>query len=166
MGAPFEGSVEHSEANLRFAAGTLELSGELGELASELPADLVWDPRTGSHRAPAYRYAETVLALHGRCNLVDEARRYAPLPQGARVLRSPRPFQTAALDAWVAARGRGVVVLPTGAGKSHLAMMAIDSKRRATLVVVPTLDLMRQWYDLLRTTFGTTVGLVGGGALG
>ena len=35
--------------------------------------------------------------------------------------------------------------------------------RRSTLVVAPTLDLVRQWYDLLRATFGVAVGVVGGG---
>jgi superfamily II DNA or RNA helicase len=54
-------------------------------------------------------------------------------------------------------------VLPTGAGKSHVAVMAIDNKRRSALVIAPTLDLVRQWYDLLRTSFGTDVGLLGGG---
>jgi superfamily II DNA or RNA helicase len=56
-----------------------------------------------------------------------------------------------------------VVVLPTGAGKSHVALVAIDAKRRSTLVVAPTLDLVRQWYDLLATTFGGPIGVVGGG---
>jgi superfamily II DNA or RNA helicase len=42
-------------------------------------------------------------------------------------------------------------------------MMAIDDKRRSTLVVAPTLDLVRQWYDVLRATFGAPVGVVGGG---
>jgi superfamily II DNA or RNA helicase len=41
--------------------------------------------------------------------------------------------------------------------------MAIDAKRRSTLVVAPTLDLVRQWFDLLGATFGVPVGLVGGG---
>jgi superfamily II DNA or RNA helicase len=41
--------------------------------------------------------------------------------------------------------------------------MAIDMKRRSTLVVAPTLDLVRQWYDLLGATFGGEIGLVGGG---
>jgi superfamily II DNA or RNA helicase len=56
-----------------------------------------------------------------------------------------------------------VVVLPTGSGKSHMAIMAIADRARATLVVAPTLDLVRQWYDLLRTAFGCEVGVVGGG---
>jgi superfamily II DNA or RNA helicase len=42
-------------------------------------------------------------------------------------------------------------------------MMAIEAKQRSTLVVAPTLDLVRQWYDSLRTTFACDVGIVGGG---
>jgi superfamily II DNA or RNA helicase len=93
----------------------------------------------------------------------DEARQYTELDFGVRIDREPRPFQSEALDALKRARGRGIVVLPTGAGKSHVAILAIDKWRRSTLVVAPTLDLVRQWYDLLRTTFGVEVGLVGGG---
>lgn len=147
--------------SLTFVAGTLELR-DLPDLA-ELPRDLLRDPRAGCHRAPAYRYAELVLSLRHRALLDDKARAYTELSDGARVVREPRPFQREALAAWVAARGRGVVVLPTGAGKTHLAVLAIEQKRRSTLVVVPTLDLVRQWYDLLRTSFGVDVGVIGGG---
>ncbi|RYG70415.1 DEAD/DEAH box helicase, partial [bacterium] len=94
----------------------------------------------------------------------DCARAYVELSAGASVHREPRPYQAEALSAWKKARGRGVVVLPTGAGKTHVAVMAIDDKRRATLVVAPTLDLVRQWYDLLRATFPVPVGVVGGGS--
>jgi superfamily II DNA or RNA helicase len=41
--------------------------------------------------------------------------------------------------------------------------MAIDAVRRSALVVAPTLDLVRQWYDLLRATFTVPVGVIGGG---
>jgi superfamily II DNA or RNA helicase len=102
------------------------------------------------------------LALQGRA-VEDRARGYSELPDGARVRREPRPYQTEALEAWRAARGRGVVVLPTGAGKTHVACMAIEDRRRSTLVLAPTLDLVRQWFDVLRATFGVRVGVVGGG---
>src|SRR5688572_7503567 len=80
-----------------------------------------------------------------------------------RVQREARPFQEEALAAWRRARHRGVVVLPTGAGKSHVAVMAIRDRKRSALVVAPTLDLVRQWASLLRATFGCEVGLLGGG---
>lgn len=149
--------------DLSFFAGTLELRGVPAELL--LPPAVHWDERTACHRAPAVAYADVVRALvRGKIPYEDRARRYAELPTGSRVHREPRPFQREALDAWRKARGRGVVVLPTGAGKTHVAVMAIDDKRRATLVVAPTLDLVRQWYDLLGATFGGPIGLVGGGS--
>jgi superfamily II DNA or RNA helicase len=148
---------------LRFVGGTLELRGVTSDEGATLPG-CMWDARSGCVRAPALAYAELVRALH-HLGLphVDEARAYVELDGGARVRREPRPYQAEALQAWLALRGRGQVILPTGAGKSQVACMAIDAKRRATLVVAPMLDLVRQWYDLLRTTFGLSVGIIGGG---
>jgi superfamily II DNA or RNA helicase len=150
-------------ASLVFVAGTLELRG-VPETFGGLPAVCRWDVRSGCFRAPASAYAPLVLALKELAvELDDQARKYVELDFGIRALREPRPFQTEALEALRRAKGRGIVVLPTGAGKSHLALMAIDKWRRSTLVVAPTLDLVRQWYDLLRTNFGVDVGVVGGG---
>ncbi|MCA9538487.1 MAG: DEAD/DEAH box helicase family protein [Myxococcales bacterium] len=149
-------------AHLKFVDGTLELR-EVTE-PSLLPAEAVWDERTGCHRAPASTYPEVFTrCVRRKIEYRDEARDYTELPAGLRLHREPRPFQTEALAAWRKARGQGVVVLPTGAGKSHVALMAIDAMRRSTLVVVPTLDLVRQWYDQLRLGFASPVGAIGGG---
>jgi superfamily II DNA or RNA helicase len=146
---------------LRFDGGTIEARGLPTSL--EPPPFLLWDTRAAAHRAPAVAYADLVRWLtREKIAFEDQARAYAEVG-AARVHRAPRPFQTEALDAWTKARGRGVVVLPTGAGKTHVAMMAIDAKKRSALVVAPTLDLVRQWYDLLTATFAETVGVVGGG---
>jgi superfamily II DNA or RNA helicase len=146
---------------IRFVAGTLELVGLRPE---DAPPGCVWDGRSGSHRAPALAYASVVYALRERgLAYEDEARKYAELETGLKVRREPRPFQRAALKAWWAAKGRGHVVLPTGSGKSYVALMAIDKVRRSALIVAPTLDLVRQWYDLLRASFRVPVGVIGGG---
>ena len=148
---------------LSFRSGTLELSG--ADKHDRMPEALAWDARSGVFRAPALSYADVVLSLRKQgLAYEDRARAYPELGQGLLVRREPRPFQVEALAAWEKARGRGVVVLPTGAGKSHVALLAIDARRRAALVVAPTLDLVRQWYDLLRRSFGTDVGIVGGGS--
>lgn len=148
--------------NLSFVSGTLELRSWPG--AVPLPRGCAWDDRTRCHRAPALAYADVVRTLVASSTAYeDDARRYSHLETGARVHREPRPYQREALTAWQTNRARGLVVLPTGSGKSHVALLAIDDKRRSTLVVAPTLDLVRQWFDLLATTFGTRVGLVGGG---
>jgi superfamily II DNA or RNA helicase len=145
-----------------FASGTLELRSWPEGLA--LPPGCAWDERTRCHRAPGAAYADVIRALvASKTPYEDSARRYSELGSGARVHRTARYYQTEALAAWNAQRGRGVVVLPTGAGKSHVALLAIDAKQRSTLVVAPTLDLVRQWFDLLGATFGGPIGLVGGG---
>ncbi|HEX4458938.1 MAG TPA: DEAD/DEAH box helicase family protein [Polyangia bacterium] len=147
---------------IRFVGGTIELRGR--DASDALLPGCHFDERSACQRAPANAYADIVRALtREQIPFTDEARQYAELAGGAAVHREPRPYQAEALAAWKAQRGRGVVVLPTGAGKSQVACMAIDDKRRATLVVAPTLDLVRQWFDLLRATFAAPVGVIGGG---
>lgn len=65
-----------------------------------------------------------------------------------------RPYQKEAIESWKALGGRGTIVLPTGAGKSIVATLAIDEVRAPTLIVVPQLDLLHQWYENLSRTYG------------
>jgi len=149
--------------DLRFHAGTVELRG-VDDASDLLTPDWAWDPRTGCHRAPASAYPHVVMKLHRRrIRYDDKARNYATLEANLVDKRSLRPYQVQALDAWKKAGGRGVVVLPTGAGKSLVAVHAIAVAKRSALVVAPTLDLVRQWYDTLLGAFGGEIGVIGGG---
>jgi superfamily II DNA or RNA helicase len=57
------------------------------------------------------------------------------------------------------------VVLPTAAGKTYLAQLAMQASQQSTLIVVPTLDLMHQWYAHLVAAFpDIEIGLLGGGS--
>jgi superfamily II DNA or RNA helicase len=160
---PSENATTAPAVVLRFAAGTIEVCG-LPSGTTSLPGHCLWDERSACFRAPAYRYADVVRALRGqKIPYLDQARCYQTLALGALVHREPRPYQKDALAAWSACGCRGVVVLPTGAGKTLVAHMAIDDRRRSTLVVTPTLDLVRQWHDGLTATFATKIGVVGGG---
>ena len=89
------------------------------------------------------------------------------LEPAPRLSLTPRSYQEEALTAWTEAGGRGVVVLPTGAGKTALALMAIARLGVRPLIVVPTLELLKQWADGLQQHLGLpaeAVGRVGGGA--
>jgi superfamily II DNA or RNA helicase len=74
-----------------------------------------------------------------------------------------RPYQQAALEAWLDAGRRGVIELPTGAGKTYIALKAVERLNVSTLVVVPTLDLVDQWRRQLEAFFHVEAGVVGGG---
>ncbi len=149
---------------LSFSAGTLEIRGLNEDEGHLLSAGCRWDPRILAFRSPALDYVDVVAALrqHER-PFTDNARAWGRLESGLQVHRAPRPFQSEALESWRSAGGRGLVVLPTGAGKSQVALMAMDATRRDTLVVAPTLDLVAQWHDLIKTSFGGPVGVIGGG---
>jgi superfamily II DNA or RNA helicase len=114
---------------------------------------LKWDPRSRSYRALAFRYHELLEAL-AREGIPCEDRVLRPLPFPQGRLELPydelRPYQQEALTRWLKDGGaRGVVVLPTGAGKTHVALGAIARLKCAAFVVVPTLDLVEQWKRLL-----------------
>ncbi len=78
----------------------------------------------------------------------------------------PRVYQSESIVSWLKHEGRGVVVLPTGAGKTVVALMAIERLAVRTLVVVPTIELLTQWRVGIIERLGLTeeqVGIVGGG---
>jgi hypothetical protein len=74
-----------------------------------------------------------------------------------------RPYQEAALNAWNAASRRGVVVLPTGSGKTRLALSAMSTSGLRTLCLVPTRALLTQWHGVASQTYGGAVGCLGDG---
>jgi superfamily II DNA or RNA helicase len=74
---------------------------------------------------------------------------------------APRPYQQEALAHWLAAGSAGVVILPTGAGKTIVAAMALHETRLWTLVVVPTLDLLQQWRAALASALALDAGDMG-----
>ena len=74
-----------------------------------------------------------------------------------------RDYQKQALDAWIANGNRGIIVLPTGSGKTLVGIKAISLLNTPTLVVAPTLDLVDQWRTRLKKEFKIEVGVLGGG---
>jgi superfamily II DNA or RNA helicase len=147
---------------LRFDDGTITCDG-LGEHHA-LVADLcAWDERVQRHRASAQHYAEILRRLHGKAPYHDRAKAYEELTLSERGERPLRPYQHEALMLWLAAKKRGVVVLPTGAGKSYVALKAMLACARSTLVLAPTIDLVQQWAHDLEARLGCEIGRYGGG---
>ncbi|MGI9054183.1 MAG: DEAD/DEAH box helicase [Pyrinomonadaceae bacterium] len=147
---------------LKFESGTLILEG--ANEKQNVPSAFVWDARTKHFRAPGYKYRDVITEfVRAKIEYKDEAKNYSEFDFRQKFNLAPRPYQTASIEAWKANRKNGVIVLPTGAGKTHVATMAIEICKRQTLVVVPTLDLMNQWYELLLSTFNAEIGLIGGG---
>jgi superfamily II DNA or RNA helicase len=125
-----------------------------------------WDDRVEKFRVPGHNYRQLVEVLqHEQTDFIDKAKAFASLELDSQLQLEPYPHQAAALQAWKRAGRQGVIVLPTGAGKTLVAQLAMAATPRSTLILVPTIDLMHQWYAQLLTAFpGTEIGLLGGGS--
>lgn len=145
-------NTESMELRLAFEQGTIAV---YGDHASAVP-HTKWDDRTGNDRALGFRYR----AIHDHLeqtgvDVDDTVLDLVPCPELAADIEL-RSYQQEALDRWLSEK-RGVLVLPTGSGKTFVGMQAIDAVNVPTFVVVPTLDLVDQWIDELQT-FGITTG--------
>ena len=143
--------------NLKFDKGSILIEGQARTPYGK------WDPRVGYFRSTALNYPDIISYLK---NSHIQFRDLVPNPVPISELTSNaelRPYQKAALEAWLKANKRGIIVLPTAAGKTFIALKAIEKLNVATLVVVPTLDLVDQWRQLLKSQFNVDVGAYGGG---
>ncbi len=77
-----------------------------------------------------------------------------------------RDYQREALTKWAANDMKGCIVLPTGAGKTIIALHAILKANTSTLIIVPTLNLMEQWIESISNIVGEKyyIGKLGGGS--
>src|ERR1700676_1646481 len=155
--------MDHPAILLAFDGGTLVVTGSDPARLAVLPY-CRFDARTNVHRAEAIHYRALVEHLRReKVPYKDEARAYQPTPWPLRTSRDPFSHQTEALHTWWNAGGRGIVVLPTGTGKTFLAILAIHKTGRPALVVTPKIDLLHQWYGELLLAFDVPVGVLGGG---
>lgn len=148
---------------LTFDGGTVVITGGTEEQRSRLPG-VLHDQRNNAGRAEGRSYRSVVEYL--RANKIayqDNARAWQEVKWKLKSERTPYPHQTEAVDTWWKKRGQGVVVLPTGTGKTFVALLAIAKTARPALVVTPTIDLLNQWYGELVAGFGEPIGLIGGG---
>ena len=149
--------------DIHFSQGTLIIEGD-NELISTISHLIKYDERIKQYRAPAYHYSQIILTLRKEeIPHNDYAKAFSPININLNTKFLPREHQTTALNKWKQNQYKGVVIMPTGSGKSFFAFMAINYLKRPTLIVVPTIDLMQQWATQIEKLFDIEAGLLGGG---
>lgn len=150
-------------ARLSFSEGTLLLEG-LDRAAIDRVFDRtawVWDPRVGAWRANAQEHPSVCCQLaEADCPVDDQLPRWEAVRWPRVDLRPPRPEQEEAHAAWMPAR-RGVIVMPTGTGKTEIALRIMAETAASTLVVAPVRDLMYQWHRRILERLGYDAGIIG-----
>ena len=152
---------------LTFDKGTVVLRG-IGRREFEnlqLRAGLMtWDDRTECARATAMQSAEIKTELMKRQKEIPE-----PFPhlQKIRTFNADLPplrgYQSEALAAWHRVGQRGIICLPTGAGKTLTALAAVAQVKRSALILVPTRILLHQWAKAAAKHLNIKIGILGDG---
>jgi superfamily II DNA or RNA helicase len=149
---------------ISFKQGTILIKGNV-----RVP-NSVWDERSESFRAPAMYYKDIINYLKDSgIDFEDSVLDLIPCPDLAAAYEASgkklklRDYQAEALISWGENEKRGVLVLPTGSGKTLTGIRAIAGCNTPALVVVPTLDLLEQWKKELEEAFSMEIGKLGGG---
>jgi superfamily II DNA or RNA helicase len=142
---------------LSFDKGTLLLKGEIGTPYGK------WDPRISGYRIKALYYKDVIAYLkESKIAYEDHVQQLPPIETTKSTIKL-RPYQKQAFNKWRKAQNKGIIVLPTAAGKTYLALEAIHLIERQTLIIVPTIDLIDQWRKKIKECLGVEAGAIGGG---
>jgi superfamily II DNA or RNA helicase len=146
---------------LYYDKGSIVISG-----ISQIPYS-VMDPRTNQLRALALHYPDIIAYLQNSgIRYEDNVIELIPIPN-LKIENNNlilRPYQKKAIENWIAGGKKGCMILPTGSGKTIIAIKLIEIINSSTLIVVPTLDLMEQWTKFLSKYFQKIeIGNIGGG---
>ena len=149
-----------------FDQGTLLLAGHArNEVESIFGSNIwVWDPRVASWRCEAMHYRRVIMALwdlrEQEIRYQDLAKRWTEVEWAKQDIHSPRSEQNAAIENWMADK-QGVVVMPTGTGKTEVALHLLNRTKCSTLIVAPVRDLMYQWHRRILAALGYDAGVIG-----
>jgi len=142
---------------LWFDKGTLLLKGDISTPYGK------WDPRVGCFRIKALHYRDVLAYFEESQIPFGDSVQKLPALETLKSTVQLRSYQDSALSRWRRNGNRGVLVLPTAAGKTYIALKAVEVLRTQTLIVVPTLDLIDQWRSRISECLGVESGAVGGG---
>ncbi len=158
--------MNQPQFTVAFDQGTLLLPGhEPAEVESIFGSELwTWDSRVAAWRCEAIHYRQVIMTLWNlRDQMIryeDQAKKWTDVEWAEYNIHPPRPEQTAAIDSWLEDK-RGVVVMPTGTGKTEVALHLLHLTKCSTLIVAPVRDLMYQWHRRILLALGYDAGVIG-----
>lgn len=73
-----------------------------------------------------------------------------------------RPYQETCVESAIH-REQGIIVAPTGSGKSLIGLEILRKRGQKSLIIVHRSDLAKQWISLIKERLGIDAGLIGSG---
>lgn len=142
---------------LEYQKGTIVVKG-----LDSLPFSTL-DSRTNYLYSNGINYKKITEYLNGKnIKYDDRVLDLLPISDLPKIKVKLRGYQLEAIENWCLEK-MGSIVLPTGAGKTIIGLKIIEIVNSPTLIIVPTLDLIKQWTKILSRNFDIEIGNIGGG---
>ncbi|MFO0942013.1 MAG: DEAD/DEAH box helicase [Pirellulales bacterium] len=150
--------------SIKFDQGTLLLGGFSPKAIEKIFPNVPWlfDPRVGQYRTDANHFVDIAprLALVAG-EIENDVHRWQKIAWSKNNLPEMRPQQADAIVKLTENHFRGLVVMPTGTGKTVVALEAARRLSISTLFVAPIRDLMYQWHRRIQELLGYDAGIIG-----
>jgi len=152
-----------NQAYLDFSGGTLVLDQWSPKAIQRVFGESFW---TWDERAEKWR---TLASNYGPIRKILDANSFGTLDRVAQLqnvvwpkigLPNLRLEQIDAVSHWTQSK-LGVVVMPTGTGKTEVALRIMADQCCSTLIVAPIRDLMYQWHRRILQGLGYDAGIIG-----
>ena len=142
------------EVHIEYRNGSLILKFNvyLGELLGQLKGLIRYERSSKTFVAKPYKYYELInklLSLGFKVNDETGFKREIPLNYELKFKGMLRDYQKEALDSWVRNGNKGVIALPTGSGKTIIAIAALSLLRQHTLIIAYTKEQLIQWKNAI-----------------
>lgn len=162
-------SAERAQSSVTFVGGTLLVEGPASEELvrasnrNQLSKRDTLHNDVGLLRVPAYWFGDIASRADQRGHTLrgDLREAWGVAPASWEHLQL-RAYQEEALLAWLVDR-RGVIAMPTGAGKTKVAVAALLACGVPSVILCPTRALLAHWSSELSTTIREHIGVVGDG---
>ncbi len=148
---------------MSFDKGTLVFKGDGGISPPEMfkKIEFKYDDRSLEWRCDAIYYHAVrkqadALGIRWR----DEVTKWCAVSWPNPLLPELRKEQKEAVEAWKKTR-QGLIVMPTGTGKTEVALSIMRDLQVSALVVAPVRDLMYQWQRRILGGLGYDAGVIG-----
>jgi superfamily II DNA or RNA helicase len=122
--------------------------------------------KENEYRAPPHKYDMLCKMLENKGYNIDSSILIDPSLSEAyktkfKTKLDLRDYQNEAIDEFLSNNGRGVVILPTAAGKTLIGLKAIEKLSEKAVIVVPTINLLYQWMDHISKYTSLTRDMIG-----
>jgi len=162
------GCVKMEKLSIRFRVGfDLIIETENKITDSNLLRFVKINPKkTNEYRAAPHNFEKIVKILKQRqisinTDILEDSAFSQDYSNGMKLKLNLRPYQEQAVAEFIKNNGKGIVILPTAAGKTIIGFRIIEKLKQKTLIIVPTKNLLHQWIDHLTKYTSLSKNMIG-----